>query len=64
MDAWLKEAKEEGKSQSKILTGEKGSGKSLLLLQTLALAFVNDWVVINIPEGEMTLCFHSPTPIL
>src|SRR6266516_6153344 len=36
-----------------------GTGKSLLLLQSLALGFVNDWVVINIPEGEVLSFLNS-----
>ncbi|KAI8635473.1 mitochondrial ribosomal death-associated protein 3-domain-containing protein [Xylariaceae sp. FL1651] len=35
-----------------VLTGDKGSGKSILGLQALATGFLNQWVVINIPEGQ------------
>lgn len=34
-----------------VLTGEKLSGKSVALLQAMTYALLNDWVVINIPEG-------------
>lgn len=34
-----------------VLTGERGSGKSILSLQALSAGFMNNWVVINIPEG-------------
>ena len=35
-----------------VITGERGSGKSILGLQAIANAFLNDWIVINLPEGE------------
>jgi small subunit ribosomal protein S29 len=34
-----------------VITGEKGSGKSVLLLQAMAMAFQRGWIVINLPEG-------------
>jgi small subunit ribosomal protein S29 len=34
-----------------VVTGDRGSGKSILGLQALATGFMNKWVVINIPEG-------------
>lgn len=36
----------------KIIDGERASGKSIHLLQAMSMGFVNDWVVINIPEGR------------
>lgn len=39
------------KTVRRILCGERMSGKSTLLLQGLAMAFLRDWFVINIPEG-------------
>ncbi|KAK9771504.1 putative Mitochondrial ribosomal death-associated protein 3-domain-containing protein [Seiridium cardinale] len=35
-----------------VITGEKGSGKSMLGLQSLSAGFLNKYVVINIPEGQ------------
>lgn len=35
----------------KVVTGERGAGKSLLLLQAQTMAFAKGWVVIAIPEG-------------
>ncbi|KAI1335621.1 mitochondrial ribosomal death-associated protein 3-domain-containing protein [Xylariaceae sp. FL0016] len=35
-----------------VLTGERGTGKSILGLQALATGFLNKAVVINIPEGQ------------
>jgi hypothetical protein len=39
------------KTVQRILYGERMSGKSTLLLQGLAMAFLRDWFVINLPEG-------------
>lgn len=35
-----------------LVDGERGSGKSLLLLHAMATAFVRGWIVVNIPEGK------------
>ena len=35
----------------KVLFGEKGSGKSVLQLQAMALALNKGWVVVHIPSG-------------
>lgn len=52
-------ANQKGSSgQRIILTGERGSGKSVLLLQTQALALLKDWIVITLPEGEQFLLFQ------
>lgn len=45
------------RSMRKIILGERGCGKSMILLQAMAIAFLKDWVVINLPEGII------PTPI-
>jgi small subunit ribosomal protein S29 len=34
-----------------VLTGDKVTGKSLMLLQAMTHAFLNNWVVIHIPDG-------------
>lgn len=34
-----------------VLDGDKGTGKSLMMLSAMATAFVKGWVVLNIPEG-------------
>lgn len=39
------------KTIRRILSGERMSGKSTLLLQSLAMGFLRDWFVISIPEG-------------
>lgn len=35
----------------KIIVGDRGSGKSVLLLQAQAMAFQAGWIVFHIPEG-------------
>lgn len=37
-----------------VLTGDKLTGKSLLLLQAQAHAYLNGWIVIHIPDGAKT----------
>lgn len=48
-----------------VLTGERGSGKSMLGLQALSAGLLNRYVVINIPEGRRPLhrvrCDHVLT---
>ncbi len=36
-----------------LITGEKASGKSILMLQAMSMAFMKGWIVLNIPEGEV-----------
>lgn len=43
------------KTLRRILTGERMSGKSTLLLQGLSMGFLRDWFVISLPEGKNTL---------
>lgn len=38
-----------------VLDGDKGTGKSLMMLSAMATAFVKGWVVFNIPEGMLTI---------
>ena len=38
--------------QRAILDGPQGGGKSLLLLQAMAMGFLNQWIVITVPEGK------------
>ncbi len=44
----------------RIIAGERGTGKSLMLLQAMSMAFLNDWVVINVPEGRL----YTPMVVL
>lgn len=49
----LTEAETAKKTVRRILTGERMSGKSTLVLQGLTMAYLRGWVVINLPEGMM-----------
>ncbi|EED18255.1 mitochondrial ribosomal protein DAP3, putative [Talaromyces stipitatus ATCC 10500] len=46
------EGPEKGKVVKKILTGKKASGKSVHLLQAMAMALLKKWVVISVPEPQ------------
>lgn len=47
----MEEVRRIGRLMRQVLIGEKGSGKSLLALQAMAIGFLKGWTVINIPEG-------------
>lgn len=40
------------KTIRKVIHGERSSGKSVLALQAMAMAFLKEWVVIHVPEGQ------------
>ena len=42
-----------GKAIRRVFVGERGSGKTVMLLQAMTMAFLKGWVVINIPEGML-----------
>lgn len=46
------DASERGKVVKKIVTGLKGSGKTVHLLQAMAMGFLNKWVVVTVPDGQ------------
>ena len=46
-----------GKVVRRVLVGERGSGKSMMVLQAMAMALLKGWIVINIPDGE-----NPPSP--
>ena len=43
----------------RIFVGENGSGKSMLILQAMTMAFLQKWIVINIPEGRPSICLST-----
>lgn len=51
------EGEDQGKVFKKIITGVRGSGKSVYLLQAMAMAFTKKWVVISVPESEFFMGF-------
>jgi small subunit ribosomal protein S29 len=44
-------AEQTPKTVRRIIAGERSTGKSLMLLQAMSMAFLNGWVVINVAEG-------------
>ncbi|KAI9728997.1 MAG: 37S ribosomal protein S23 mitochondrial [Chrysothrix sp. TS-e1954] len=49
---------------TRLLAGEKWSGKSVLMLQTMAMAFLKGWVVISFPEAiELTNASTAYAPL-
>lgn len=40
-----------------VLDGDRVTGKSLMLVSAMSMAFVRGWVVLNIPEGKL----HGPS---
>ncbi|EXJ79190.1 hypothetical protein A1O3_08691 [Capronia epimyces CBS 606.96] len=40
------------KTVRQLITGERASGKSILGLQAMCMAFMNDWLVLNVPEAQ------------
>lgn len=48
----IQEAQNAKETSVTILDGERGAGKSMMLLQAMATAFIKGWIVLSIPEGE------------
>ena len=40
-----------GKVIRRVLVGDKGSGKSIMVLQAMAMDLLKGWIVVNIPDG-------------
>jgi small subunit ribosomal protein S29 len=43
----------------RIVNGQRKSGKSVLLLQAMAMAILKKWVVISIPECKFSFIWHE-----
>lgn len=48
----MRKAKEGKETKAIVIAGEKGTGKSLMVLQAMTNALLENWIVINIPEGK------------
>ncbi|KAL1848865.1 hypothetical protein Daus18300_013477 [Diaporthe australafricana] len=60
----MKEKAAKGETLRMAISGDRASGKSVVLLQAMANAFLNEWVVINIPEAqELTTACTDYAPI-
>ncbi|KAL8758233.1 MAG: hypothetical protein Q9199_001643 [Rusavskia elegans] len=63
MGKLIADMSEEGGSRKtvrRVLVGEKGSGKSMMLLQAMTMAFLKGWTVINLPEAQDITIGHTP----
>lgn len=49
----MKAAEEQKAGLRLVIDGQRGTGKSLMLLHAMATAFVRGWIVLNIPEGAL-----------
>lgn len=48
---------EKGKVVKKVVTGKLGTGKSVFLLQAMAMGFLKNWVVFTVPESKLSFLF-------
>lgn len=46
---------QEPKTVRHLISGERASGKSILMLQTMCMAYMKKWIVLNAPEGKPSL---------
>lgn len=51
----------EERSLRRVLIGERGSGKTVMLLQAMTMAFLKDWIVINLPDGTPPHTYDMPS---
>ncbi|CAF9940287.1 37S ribosomal protein S23 mitochondrial [Imshaugia aleurites] len=47
------------KTIRRVFVGERGSGKTTMLLQAMTMAFLKGWVVINVPEAQDLILGHT-----
>lgn len=62
MAALVNEVRVEKKTVRKVVFGDRGAGKSVLLLQAMAMGFLNNFVVVHIPEGMFVSLALSALP--
>ncbi|OAL06770.1 hypothetical protein IQ06DRAFT_288633 [Phaeosphaeriaceae sp. SRC1lsM3a] len=55
----FKEAEDSKKTFRRILSGERMSGKTTLVLQALSMGHLREWFVINLPEAQEIVNAHS-----
>lgn len=51
MARYIEEVSDGRSTVRRVIHGEKGSGKSVLTLQAMAMSFLKGWIVFHIPEG-------------
>jgi len=55
----LQSIEQEKSTVRQVLTGERGSGKSVLNLQAMAMASLKGWIVVHIPEAQDVVLGHT-----
>ncbi|KAE8152575.1 mitochondrial ribosomal death-associated protein 3-domain-containing protein [Aspergillus avenaceus] len=53
------DGQDKGKAVKKIVTGVRGSGKTVHLLQAMSMAFTKQWVVVTVPEPQDLVTAHT-----
>ncbi|OAX82566.1 hypothetical protein ACJ72_03082 [Emergomyces africanus] len=53
------ESEMKGKTVKRIITGDKGTGKSVHLTQAMTLALLKNWVIVTIPEAQDLTIGHT-----
>ena len=48
----IEDVKQDKSTLRRLVVGEKGSGKSVHLLQAMTMAYMNRWIVVNVPDCE------------
>ncbi|OQV05476.1 hypothetical protein CLAIMM_10207 [Cladophialophora immunda] len=48
----IKQEGEKKKVVKHLVIGEKASGKSVLILQAMSMAYMDHWIVVNVPEAQ------------
>nr|POF03032.1 37s ribosomal protein s23, mitochondrial [Quercus suber] len=60
----MQEAQERKTGISRVIVGERGSGKSVLALQSMAMAHAKGWIVVHLPEArDLTSATSSYEPV-
>lgn len=64
MDDMAKSNAGQGEIFRRVIHGDRATGKSVLLLQAMAMAFLKGWIVISIPEArDVTIGHTEYTPL-
>jgi small subunit ribosomal protein S29 len=59
LDVKASNSEQKPRTVRRIIAGAQNTGKSLMLVQAMSMAFLNDWVVINVPEGIFRMIDNS-----
>ncbi|KAL5361608.1 mitochondrial ribosomal death-associated protein 3-domain-containing protein [Aspergillus floccosus] len=59
IDRISSEGEDKGKAVKKIITGGRATGKTVHLLQAMAMAFTKKWIVFTVPEPQDLIIAHT-----